>query len=195
MAEVKILIEGYAREENSVETASSSVVLIKDSGLKILVDPGANKQLLLEILSKEGFKPEDVDIIFLTHYHIDHILNIRLFPDKDIFDGNTIYRDDKETSFSGKIPNTNVKVIETPGHAHEHASLLVETEKGKIIIAGDVFWWSDEEKQETNYESLINHKDPYVKNEEKLKESRKTILEIADWIIPGHGKMFKVVKL
>ncbi|MDI6807027.1 MAG: MBL fold metallo-hydrolase, partial [Candidatus Aenigmarchaeota archaeon] len=87
MTEVKVLIEGYATKER----ASPSTVLIEDSGLKILVDPGANKELLLNTLSKEGLKPEDIDLIFLTHYHLDHILNIRLFPDKDILDGNTIY--------------------------------------------------------------------------------------------------------
>jgi glyoxylase-like metal-dependent hydrolase (beta-lactamase superfamily II) len=40
----------------------------------------------------------------------------------------------------------------------------------------------------------MNHRDPYVKDKEKLKESRKKILEIADYVIPGHGKMFKVEK-
>ena len=40
----------------------------------------------------------------------------------------------------------------------------------------------------------MNHKDPYMKNEKQLMESRNKILEIADYIIPGHGKMFKVEK-
>jgi glyoxylase-like metal-dependent hydrolase (beta-lactamase superfamily II) len=190
MAEVKILIEGYATKER----ASPSTVLIKDGRLKILVDPGANKEMLLNALSKEGLKPEEIDLIFLTHYHPDHFLNIRLFPDKDILDGKTIYRDDEEIRFSDNLPNTNVKIIETPGHTDEHASLLVETEKGKVVIAGDLWWWYDKEEQRTDYESLINQRDPFVKDKEKLKESRKKILEIADYIIPGHGKMFKVSK-
>ena len=192
MSEVRILIEGYVREEQGVELASPSTILIRDSGLNILVDPGANKQKLLDALSKEELKSEDIDLVFLTHYHLDHILNMRLFPDKDILDGNTIYRDDKEIEFSDKIPNTNIKVIETPGHSHEHACLLVETERGRIIIAGDVFWWSDDEEQKTDINSLMEHKDPYAKNTEDLKRSRKRILETADYIIPGHGKMFKV---
>lgn len=194
MTEVKILIEGYAKKTKSGWLASPSTVLIRDSGLNILADPGSNKKLLLKMLDKEELKPKDIDIIFVTHYHLDHTLNIRLFPDCDVLDGNEINRDDKMFSYSGKIPKTNVEVIETPGHAHEHASLLVETKIGKIAIAGDLFWWRDDEKQETDYESLMNHKDPYVKDEEVLKESRKKILEIADYIIPGHGKMFKVKK-
>ncbi len=194
MTDVKVLIESYSREENGIKITSSSTVLIKDSGLKILVDPGTNKKLLLEALSKEGLKQEDIDLIFITHYHPDHILNIRLFPEKDILDRNTIYRDDGQVGFSGKIPHTNIKVIETPGHAHEHACLLVETENGKVVIAGDLWWWSDEEEQKTDYESLMNHRDPYLKDKKALKESRNKILEIADYVIPGHGKMFKVEK-
>lgn len=188
MAEVKVLVEGYVKDNK----ASSSTVLIKDSDFNILVDPGANKELLLKALAKEKLKPEDIDLIFVTHYHLDHTLNIRLFPKQDVLDGDIIYRNDEEISFSGKIPNTNIKIITTPGHAHEHASLLVETEKGKIVIAGDLFYWNNKEEQKTDCKSLIEKNDPYVKNKQDLADSRKKILEIADYIIPGHGKMFKV---
>jgi len=150
MSEIKVLIEGYAKEKNGIEIASSSTALIKNNNLKILVDPGSNKKLLLKALTKEGLKPQDIDLIFITHYHPDHILNIRLFPDKDILDDDIIYREDKLISFSGKIPNTNIKVIPTPGHAYEHACLLIETEKGKIVVAGDLWWWSEKEKQKLN---------------------------------------------
>jgi glyoxylase-like metal-dependent hydrolase (beta-lactamase superfamily II) len=194
MAEVKVLIEGYAKKLKEGWIASPSTVLIKDSGLKILVDPGSNKKLLSERLAEENLKPEDIDMIFVTHYHLDHTLNIRLFPDCDVLDNNEINRDDQIFSYSGNIPKTNVKVISTPGHAKEHASLLVETDKGNVIIAGDLWWWTEDEEQKTDYDSLMEKKDPYVKDEKILKESRKKVLEVADWIIPGHGKMFKVKK-
>ena len=192
MAEVIILIEGYAKEEGDAFLASPATVLIKDGKLAILVDPGANRQLLLKSLEKNGLTPEDIDIIFLTHYHPDHILNIRLFPDKDIYDGNTIYSNDKEVEYSGNIPHTNIQVIPTPGHAHEHCSLLIETKKGKIAIAGDVFWWTSGEEQKTDRENLLKHEDPYAKDKGALIESRKKLLAAADYIIPGHGKMFRV---
>jgi glyoxylase-like metal-dependent hydrolase (beta-lactamase superfamily II) len=194
MAEIKILIEGYAKKTENEWIASPSTVLIKDNGLNILVDPGSNKKLLLNALVKEKLKPKDIDLIFLTHYHLDHILNIRLFPDCDVLDGDTINRDDKILEYSGNIPKTSIKVIPTPGHAHEHASLLVKTSKGDIVIAGDLFWWRTNEEQKTDYNILVEREDPYVKNKAELEESRKKILEIADYIIPGHGKMFKVKK-
>ena len=40
----------------------------------------------------------------------------------------------------------------------------------------------------------MNKEDDYANDMEKLKESRKKALEIADYIIPGHGKKFKVEK-
>jgi len=194
MSELRILIEGYAREEKNVWLASPSTVLIKDSGLNILADPGSNKKMLLVALEKEGFKPEDIDIVFLTHYHLDHILNIRLFPDKDIYDGATINSGDKIIPYSGRIPGTKIEVIQTPGHADEHCSLLIETKDGKIVIAGDVFWWRHDQEQLIDLDSLLNLKDPFANDGQALIESRKKILELADYIIPGHGKMFKIFK-
>lgn len=194
MAEVKVLIEGYAKRDKTSWLASPSTVLIKDSGLNILVDPGSNKKLLAQKLAEEKLGPSDVDLIFVTHYHLDHTLNIRLFPDCPVLDGDEINEDDKISDYSGKIPNTNIQVILTPGHAHEHASLLVGTAQGKIGVAGDLFWWRDDEEQKTDYKSLMKHKDPYVKNEEEIIKSRKKLLELADYIIPGHGEMFKVEK-
>lgn len=194
MAEVKILIEGYCEKHKDNWIASSSTVLVMDSGLTILVDPGSNKKMLLKKLAQEKLKPKDIDLIFVTHYHLDHTLNIRLFPDCDVLDGNEINRDDKIFEYSGKIPGTNIQVIPTPGHAHEHSSLLVKTKKGNIVISGDLFWWLKSEKQENDYKGLLKHYDAYVKNKKENEKSRRTILRIADYIIPGHGKMFKVNK-
>ncbi|MFA5745943.1 MAG: MBL fold metallo-hydrolase [archaeon] len=193
MSTVKILVEGYAHEGKDCYEATCSTVLIEDSGKRIIVDPGCNEKLLLNALKKEKLTPKDIDLIFLTHYHIDHLLNIRLFPGIDILDGDIIYRGDKEFSFKKKIPGTNIEVIETPGHAHEQVTLLVKTEKGIIAIAEDLWWWEDG-KQKTDKKSLLSLKDPFVKNKQALLKSRKLILQKADYIIPGHGKMFKVEK-
>ena len=196
MAKVKILIEGYAREEDSTEFASSTTTLIQEVDLNIIVDPGMNRELLLEALRKENLSPDEINYVILTHYHLDHSLLAGVFEKAKILDDGDIYSwDGKIESHGGKVPGTDIKIIKTPGHDVFHCSVLVPTEDfGKIVIAGDIFWWRDNEKQKTDKESLINHKDPYVKNEEALINSRKKVLDIADYIIPGHGKMFKVKK-
>ena len=75
MTEVIVLIEGYAREEDDGFYASPTTTLIKDNGLTILVDPGANEKKLVAALEKQGLQPKDIDIVFLSHYlrrHLHH---------------------------------------------------------------------------------------------------------------------------
>lgn len=196
MAEVKILIEGYAKEKNGAEFVSSTTTLIRERGLNIIVDPGMDRKLLLESLRKENLSPDKINYVILTHYHLDHSLLAGIFENAKVLDNGEAYSwDGKIESHGGRIPRTNIEIIKTPGHDMFHCSVLVKTtDFGKVAIVGDVFWWEDREEQKADKESLMEHKDPYVKNEEELMESRKKILEIVDYIIPGHGKMFKVEK-
>lgn len=196
MAEIKILIEGYAKEEDGSEFASSTTTLIRENGLNIIVDPGMNRKLLFESLKKEGLSTSDINYVILTHYHLDHSLLTGVFENAKVLDNGEIYSwDGKIESHGGKVPGTAIEIIKTLGHAMFHCSVLVETEKsGKVVISGDVFWWRNNQEQKTDKESLMKHEDPYVKNKEQLTESRRKILEIADYIVPGHGKMFKVEK-
>jgi len=194
MAEVKVLIQGYAREKDGFEEASSTTTLILEKDLNIIVDPGMNRELLLSMLKKEKLSVKDINYVILTHTHIDHALLAGIFEKAIILDDVSQYSfDGKIREHSGKVPGTNIKIIKTPGHDQFHCSVLIDTEDlGKVVIAGDVIWWGDNEEQKTDRESIINHIDPYVKNEKQLTESRNKILDIANYIIPGHGKMFKV---
>jgi glyoxylase-like metal-dependent hydrolase (beta-lactamase superfamily II) len=195
MNKVKILIEGYAKELSGGWKATCTTTLIITPKKKIVIDPGINRKLLLNSLLKSNLTSGDIDYVFLTHYHPDHAFLAAIFESSTLFDGDVIYKNDIETPFKGKLPDTDIEVVPTPGHAYEHASLLVKSEeKETIAVAGDVFWWVDSEKQETDYESLINHEDPFTKDKSTLKKSRKLLIKKADWIIPGHGKMFKSPK-
>jgi glyoxylase-like metal-dependent hydrolase (beta-lactamase superfamily II) len=194
MAKIKVLIEGYAKKKDDEWIASSTTALIKENGINVIVDPGTNRNLLLKALENEGLEVGDINYVIITHYHLDHSFLAAIFPNAKLLDNTDMYVDDRIESHSGRVPNTDIKIIQTPGHAKEHCSVVVPTEKGIIIVAGDVFWWRDDEEQDTSNDALIKKDDPYVKDEEKLNNSRKEILEIADYIIPGHGKMFKVSK-
>ncbi len=193
MAGVKILIEGYAKEKGGTEFASSTTTLIREGNLNIIVDPGMNRGLLLEALEKEGLSPAEINYVVLTHYHLDHSLLAGIFKNAEVLDDGSIYSfNGKIKDHDGKIPETDIEIIKTPGHDPFHCSVVVKADDlGKIVIASDVFWWETGQEQKTDKESLIEHKDPYVKNKEALINSRKKVLEIADYIIPGHGKMFK----
>lgn len=196
MAKIKVLIEGYAKEENGAEFASSTTTLIRERDLNIIIDPGMDRKLLLDALKKEDLPSDKINYIVLTHYHLDHSLLAGIFENAKILDNGDIYSfDGRIEEHDGKVPETDIEIIKTPGHDMFHCSVLVKTnEFGKVVIAGDVFWWEDRQEQNTDKESLMKHKDPYVKNEKELMNSRKKILEVADYVIPGHGKIFKVEK-
>jgi len=191
MAKVKVLIEGYAKETKDCWIASSTTTLVQEKGLNIIVDPGTNRKLLLQKLGEESLGVDDIDYVLLTHTHLDHCLLSGIFPKAKTLDDEFIYDRDKEYGHGGKVPGTELEIVATPGHDPFHCSLVAPTKKGTVVVAGDVWWWKTTQKAETDKESLLNLKDPYVKDEKALLRSRKKILGIANWIIPGHGKMFR----
>lgn len=192
MARVKVLVQGYDKKSSGYSwQAIPTVTLVQDKGLNIIVDPGNNRELLLKELKKERLELGDIDYVLITHWHVDHFLLAGIFPEAKVLDGELIYVGDTAKKHKAVIPGTNLKIISTPGHDSSDCSLLVPSEKGLVAIVGDVFWWSVGQKQEIDKESLLNLEDKYIKDQKALLKSRKKILEIADWIIPGHGKMFK----
>jgi len=187
MAKVKILVEGFTNADNpdaEEEKTCATITLIKDRSLNIIVDPGVldSQNILIEKLKQEGLTVDDIDIVALTHSHIDHYRNIGMFPGAKtleyfgLWDGGVA--DDWEEDFTDDI-----KIIKTPGHNYDALTFLVKTDEGTVAVVGDVFW----------REGLPEH-DPYASDEKRLKRSREEVLKLADYVIPGHGPMFKVKK-
>ncbi|MHA2339932.1 MAG: MBL fold metallo-hydrolase [Candidatus Hodarchaeales archaeon] len=184
MTEVKVLIEGYTSGETGEGASCSTITLVKDKEIVMIIDPGTSKSqdLIIEKLKEERLTIDDVNVVFITHSHMDHYRNIGMFPKARTLDFWGWWEGDVWSKCEGKVTN-DMEVVMTPGHSYDGVTLLVNTEKGKIAICGDVFWKENQPED-----------DPYASDKEKLKESRKKVLEIADYVIPGHGKMFKVNK-
>ncbi|MEW6294944.1 MAG: MBL fold metallo-hydrolase [Candidatus Diapherotrites archaeon] len=187
MAEVKVLIEGYTTadaKESGEEKTCPTITLVKDRNIIMVVDPGIleDQSMLAGKLREEGLSINDVNIVCITHSHIDHYRNIGMFPKAKTLEYYGLW--DKNTVEDWKEQFTkDIKIIKTPGHNYDCISLLVKTDKGIIAIVGDVFW-------KENFPA----DDPYASNKKELKESRRKVLAVADYIIPGHGRMFKVKK-
>ncbi|GAF90765.1 unnamed protein product [marine sediment metagenome] len=180
MAKVKVLIEGYTSGETGGHSCST-IVLVEDKNIKMIVDPGTlpDQKLLTEKLKEAGLNIESINVVCITHSHMDHYRNIGMFPKAKALDYWGWWEGDVWKKGEAKITE-NIKIINTPCHSDDNITLLVKTKKGVVAICGDVFWKENFPKD-----------DPYASNKKKLKQSRKKILQIADWIIPGHGKMFK----
>jgi len=189
MNKIKVLIQGYARQIESGWLASSTVTLIQSNNKNIIVDPGCNRKKLIKELSNNNLKATDIDFVLLTHSHTNHTLLAGIFENAKVLNPEEIYDGDRQTEHNNKIPGIDLAIIQTPGHSPEHCSLIVPTENGTYVVAGDVFWWMDDEEQEINIEKE-DEAHPEEVDMKKLIESRKNVLKVADYIIPGHGKIF-----
>ena len=195
MATVKILVEGYAKKLKNGWVASSSTCLITSGSKRIITDPGCNREKLLATLKRENLSTKDIDYVFLSHQHPDHILLAGIFENAKVvtYDSNLIYDNDSMTEFNAHSLGKEIEILQTPGHVLEHISLIVNTNDGKIAIAGDAIWWLDNEKQEFKI-NQYDHSQAKGMDMTTLIESRKKLIAVADYIIPGHGKMFKIIK-
>lgn len=187
-AEVKILVEGFTNYNSIGETGEEktqpTITLVKNGDMLMVVDPGIldSQQVLVDALGKENLTVEDVNVVCITHSHIDHFRNIGMFPNAKtveyygIWEKNTV--EDWSENFTKEI-----QILHTPGHDYSGITLFVHTKDGIVAICGDIFW-------KENYPE-DPHDDAFASNIEQLKESRDMILKMADWIIPGHGPMYE----
>ena len=195
---LSILLDGYGyTDEENRYRANGTCTLITGNNNKILVDTGSprDKERLLDKLKQQDLAPGDVNYVVCTHGHVDHVGNLNLFPNavqmvsRDILEKQDIYADLPENFDKGVpycIDGENVQVIASPGHTHSDISVVVRnTEYGTVVVCGDLFEHEDDEDLWAEYSECP----------EKHEESRRNVLEVADWIVPGHGKMFKVKKL
>lgn len=192
---IKVLVKGYARQTEEGWRASSTCCYIESAGWKIITDPGCNRTALLEALARENLTTKSIDFVFLSHGHPDHTLLAGIFENARYitWDAHLLYSGDTMKVFDKNILGPHIEIIETPGHVPEHLSLMITTKKEKTAIAGDVFWWTDDEPQDTG----IEKPDPYhpsEMNHGQLIDSRKRLLRYANVIIPGHGNVFRVSK-
>lgn len=192
MPEAKVLINGYAKEIKNGWIASSTVTLVKLNDLNIIVDPGCNRQKLLQSMSEENLTTTDIDYVVLTHRHTDHMLLAGIFENAKVLTNAEIFDNDLQTEIREIVDLKGIEIIKTPGHSGDSKTFIIKTDDATYAIVGDLWWWRDAEEQKTDKESLLNHFDEYTKDKNLITKSREKILALADYIIPGHGKMFKV---
>lgn len=184
MSKVTILVEGYVKDDGS--TVQSTVTLAQDNGHNIIVDPGMTQgpRAIENALKEHGLTTDDIDTVFITHHHPDHTRYMGMFQGARVYDFESMYASDKWLDGGGEI-TPDVKIIKTPGHTSQDATLVVSNvtniaENNPCTVAICHLWWHEGKDD-----------DPTAENMDQLLESRKKVTEIADFIVPGHGKMFK----
>lgn len=188
MPKVSILIEGYVKD--SGQTVQSTITLVQGNGHNIVVDPGMTYSPLdiTNALKTHNLTPDDIDTVFVTHHHPDHTRYMGLFVGARVYDYASIYASDQWLDIDdGHQITPNVKIVRTPGHTDEDATLVVSNvdnfaeSKKPCVVAICHLWWFEGKDD-----------DPTAKNMDQLRKSREKISTIADYIIPGHGRAFLV---
>jgi len=113
-------------------------------------------------LNKISLKVEDVNLVILTHLHLDHTDGLKFFKNKEVIIGDyecnhptnnmpstmpvwfkpnkVNYRNNRIAVFDQAYSITeseDLLYIATPGHTHGHSSVVLKTDHFDIIFAGD----------------------------------------------------------
>jgi glyoxylase-like metal-dependent hydrolase (beta-lactamase superfamily II) len=154
-----------------------------------------NRQQLLFALRRNGVAPDQIDGVFISHWHKDHFGNLSLFPHAQRFASERLCR---ELPDEGLVPvadggeiATGARMVLTPGHTDGHASVIVGCRLGRVAarvaIAGDAI---------ISYGDVLTGRiwsynaDFFDRN--LAVESVNRLFDLADVIIPGHGVPFSV---
>ena len=177
-ARLDVLCAGYAAER-----VASTVVLIRDEGAVVVVDPGmvAGRDQILGPLARLGVDPAAVSDVVFSHHHPDHTLNAALFERARFHDFWAIYQGDvwTERPADGFRLSPSVTLMATPGHTAQDITTLVATGAG--LIACTHLWWSKEGPDI----------DPLAEDQQLLERGRAKLLTLAPaLIVPGHGAPF-----
>jgi N-acyl homoserine lactone hydrolase len=208
MPKITQLLQGFSMGTSQGNLAFCGVTLIEGSK-RILVDvahPG-RRSLVTQKLAEQGLTPSDVDCVFLTHAHWDHMLNIDLFPNSKVlmndverqyikridshdwatmsYASSVIESMQAQSVSDGEEIDDGVTMLATPGHSLGSATLLVRGDDGTTsAICGDAF---------PNTGSIVSGMPRLVFGDpEAARHSISTLMERAQTFYPGHDRAFRL---
>jgi glyoxylase-like metal-dependent hydrolase (beta-lactamase superfamily II) len=181
-AQVHVLQDGYVRSAADGEHVGSTVTLITDGEVVVVVDPGlvSSREALLAALASHDVAPQAVTDVVFSHHHPDHTVNAALFPAAKIHDHWAVYEGDlwHSREAEGASLSPSIMLLATPGHTPQDISTVASTAEGTYVCT-HAWWGADGPAQ-----------DPFSLDQAALSASRQRILEIATVVIPGHGPSF-----
>ncbi|HEX6548058.1 MAG TPA: MBL fold metallo-hydrolase [Candidatus Dormibacteraeota bacterium] len=212
---VDVLLHGYPITTSAGHPAFCAVLLIEGEDAsgrdtRILVDSAhvGRRPALWEALAKRNLKPEDIDLVVLTHAHWDHIQNLDVFEHAPVY----VHRDERRylkrphkhdwatPKWTGAILDQmdvrevedgqeiipGVGILDMPGHSPGSIGVTVETDQGVAIVTGDALHFA--------YVALTKENPLVFWNADQARRSIERAVEVADVLYPGHDQPFRVTK-
>jgi glyoxylase-like metal-dependent hydrolase (beta-lactamase superfamily II) len=183
-------------EKSDVREELATVSLVRSGDAVVVVDPGWPAEVLTATLFyRAGLKPEAVTHVFLTHVDPAHARGIAVFDraqwlayGEEIVYAKADLSDDPDVArIIGRLADTperlapGVDIFPTPGHSPGHTSLMVNTPMSTTLLAGDAVLSRDHLEQ--------GDLGPMVFDRDRAEASFREILELADFVVPGHDNL------
>ncbi len=162
---------------------ASSHLIDTDDGL-ILIDTGYGDtlHLLINSIYKLGFSPYDVKYIIHTHWHGDHTEATAAFchlTGAKTFIGEKDFEKVKKHFIADEVlkdgdivelGNTQIEIMETPGHTEGCISLFFETEENGVRYKVGTFGGAGVNTLTKPWFDYDNCREDYVKSLDKLRK-------------------------
>ena len=146
MVKITIIYDNTAFKKDLQADWGFSALIEAENTPKILFDTGASGSILLSNMEKIGIDPKDIEEIFISHTHFDHMGGLRDFLKKN--NQVKIYiPGDIPSNYKELIGAKEVISIKEPFQIHENVfstgelegieqSMGIKTEKGIVLIVG-----------------------------------------------------------
>jgi glyoxylase-like metal-dependent hydrolase (beta-lactamase superfamily II) len=184
-----------------------NVVLVRRPGRTILFDTGSfgDRALLLARLGALGVAPRDVDLIFASHFHYDHVANAEIFDcpivlssaerryvegegyvaSKDPFVSRALVpfaRHRFTTVEDGEEIAPGMRAVLLPGHTPGTTGLLLADDG--VVLAGDAV--------KNAWDFVRGEPPPAFHSRETGPANYRRLRSLAETIVPGHDRPFRL---
>jgi glyoxylase-like metal-dependent hydrolase (beta-lactamase superfamily II) len=192
-----ISINKFWGETERFRPPQCTCTLVKTAAGLVLIDPSVHVPDVPRLLyDKAGIRPEDVDLVYLTHCHGDHWFGLEAFPNAPwlMAEPEIAHWRERASAEESRVLDRvrpagveiapGVRTVHTPGHTPGITSLLFQWRGRRVAIAGDAVM------TEAHFRAREGHS-----NSTDLAQAAASIgllRDAADVVIPGHGPAFVV---
>lgn len=150
VTEIKVVFNNIKTENKNLEPLWGFACVIKMEKLMVLFDTGSNGEILLSNMKNMGINPKEIDILFLSHEHYDHVGGV----DEFLFinsSAEVIIPTGFSEGFKKRLENLGVKYKEISGFEKitekmystggmgkgiKEQALVLDSPQGLVIITG-----------------------------------------------------------
>jgi glyoxylase-like metal-dependent hydrolase (beta-lactamase superfamily II) len=178
-------------DEKPLRSAICTCTVISGENFHLLVDPSLKDatEMATELDRRTGLSIDEIDHVFITHQHDDHLFGLKHFRKARWFAGpevaDALNKSGKFESIiepAGRVLLGEFDVMPMFGHTNDSYGLRFNFEGFSVVVTGDAVATRDYWDHGQMYYNVID-----------MEEATKTlsmIRSIADIVVPGHDNYF-----